>query len=79
MVIVHRASSLIKKHSFFSQPPEKVFKAFFFLKVPTRGIYWDRGISYNIFRIGVIKPTFHLKCCTCLKNQTLCTYKVDLE
>lgn len=37
MVIVHRASSLINKHSFFSQLSEKVFKAFFFLKLPTRG------------------------------------------
>ncbi len=26
MVIVHRASFLINKHSFFSQPPKKVFK-----------------------------------------------------
>ena len=37
MVIVHRASSLINKHSFFSQPPKKVLKAFFFLKVTMRG------------------------------------------
>ena len=37
MVIVHRASFLINKHSFFSQPPKKVFKVFFFLKVTMRG------------------------------------------
>lgn len=37
MVIVHRASFLINKHSFFSQLSENVFKAFFFLKVTMRG------------------------------------------
>ena len=37
MVIVHRASFLFNKHSFFSQPPKKVFKVFFFLKVTMRG------------------------------------------
>lgn len=37
MVIVHCASSLINKHSFFSQLSENVFKVFFFLKVTMRG------------------------------------------
>ena len=52
---------------------------FIFLLLGERGIKLGYGISYNIFEIGVIKPIFHLKCCICLKNQTLCAYKVDLR
>lgn len=37
MVIVHRASFLINKHSFFSQLSENVFKAFFFFKIAHEG------------------------------------------
>ena len=52
--------------------------SFFFCKV-RGGVNWWYGTSCNIFLIGVIKLILHPVCCTQLKNQTLCAYKVDLR
>ncbi len=51
----------------------------FFFYLVRGGVNWWYGISCNILEIGIINLILHPVCCTQLKNQTLCAYKVDLR